>query len=255
MTVCGFVVTDQRTAFAWSDSETYLDGEPSGHVSKMAVNPLTGVVGVGAGIHVALIEAAGTMRLATGLDQVAALLPFTLCRVMEPKYWEARGLAALSADEGGSYGVVGWSAKFGRIVGYRFRTATRFAPELVHSFGSPHVAQILGLVSYAMEPADLVDAAIAQLEVVRGGHSGRFRRCPDDCRNPGGRRDGAASLRLRDRPVSRPTAGPGYPLMSRSRTREIRQFVSAGNNREARGRPFSSRAAGKSSSSRIGANA
>jgi hypothetical protein len=134
MTFCGFSVGD-GVAWAWADSETYIDGEPLPQdYRKIGIGD--GLAIVGAGWHAINEE---VRALAEGLNDVpfaraAAILQSTARKAASDKraYHEVRGERYSAESKFGIVGVYG-----GRLSGFSMDEEDGFLLREVDSWGSP----------------------------------------------------------------------------------------------------------------------
>lgn len=137
MTVIGFHLLPGGRALAWADSEIFAEGLPSGHALKLAVNTLAGTVGIGTGLVSTLREGAELIAECLTFDEVSSRLP---ARLMQASRSRAEfGVAARSSEIWQAFAIVGFSHRFGRIVGTVFDDRRDFSPELAGSFLAPSI--------------------------------------------------------------------------------------------------------------------
>ncbi len=129
MTIMGAVAVDGETALAWADSAVFSAraAAPIGHASKLSVNALACVVGVGCGWEAVAIEGANALAASLGLDELVEELPARLRRVA------GRVAPVMEKLDAGSFAdctfaATGWSRGCGRMLVVEFSALCAFEP-------------------------------------------------------------------------------------------------------------------------------
>jgi hypothetical protein len=161
MTVAGFnILPGARQALAWTDSETFIDGEPSSHMSKLAVNPLTTTIAVGTGRAALLVETAILLGKCLTFDEAVARLPGHLLDVASHV---ERDAAARSSATFHIAALVGFSHKRRHLAGVTFDSRNGFVALPARQWFAPRPPDVDA-------PDDLhgvVATSQAQLEILR----------------------------------------------------------------------------------------
>jgi hypothetical protein len=161
VTILGAHLCAPDRALIWADTQIFRDGEPAGHVCKMAINPLAIIAGVGAGRTVIARAADRAVTAATSFDELIEILPGVLrlaCSEYSTEYAQAQPRC--------TYLTVGFSHRFGRLAGFVFEEAD-YEPSLVSSFALPNVGGLASL--HPAAPEDITGLAQQQIgELQRG---------------------------------------------------------------------------------------
>jgi hypothetical protein len=127
VTILGAVALDGETALAWTDSAIFSASAsaPIGHASKLSVNALACIAGVGAGWDAVAVEGANALAASLGLDELVEELPAKLRRVA------FRVAPVMEKLDPGSFATcmfaaVGWSRQCGRMLVFEFAAASAF---------------------------------------------------------------------------------------------------------------------------------
>ena len=128
MTICGISVVSPISAVTWADSEIFTDEAPSGHACKLAVNALAGILAVATGRLALLRETAAALSDCVSFDEASVRLPERL-RQAALSYC---GMDIAARDPLGVnlHAIVGYSHRYGRVVGAIFRGDRDFEPVL-----------------------------------------------------------------------------------------------------------------------------
>lgn len=155
MTLIGIWI-ERDHAFAWADSESYDDKKPAGHVLKLAVNERMMVAGVASGQIFTMSAIKQAVAQAANFDELVDRLPTHLR--MHRNFWEAtKGIWTCA--------TVGWSRRFGRLIGAFFRTQSNYEATFVTSFSMPYVRGLKDL--YPGDASDVFSFARTQMTEVQ----------------------------------------------------------------------------------------
>jgi hypothetical protein len=159
MTILGMHLSPGgRSALMWCDTEYYQDEVAAGHVQKMAINVLLGVVIVGAGSAYTNKIAAERLQQAFNLEDLLSELSAELRHYRGSDYPSRHKTGATLA-------IAGWSHKHGRIVGFVMSGSTDYSPAPASSFSLPVITDFSSLHPENVE--DVVGTAHAQMREVR----------------------------------------------------------------------------------------
>lgn len=166
MTCTGFEVLGCGHAIAWANVEVYSNGAPDGRHCKLSINAMAGAIGIGSGRLGVLRHLQELTISGTSFDRIAALVPGALSTA-------ASDFEAAQAFAPGPTGaaLIGWSEKFGRIVGATFQSSSNFAVIApVRSWRSPAVTGSIDSVDDIPIIADRqLDAIRAEIPGATGG--------------------------------------------------------------------------------------
>jgi hypothetical protein len=127
VTVLGFHVEAPHRAFAWCDSEVFAEEDvPTGDKLKLAVNSLAACVIVGTGRWGPFRDVADDLLLYQTFDEAIAALPQAMRRAS--RAFSALEIAARAPLRSQLFAAVGFSHRYGRIVGASFNLADDFEP-------------------------------------------------------------------------------------------------------------------------------
>ena len=164
MTILGYQIASDHRATVWTDSETYgADHTPTGHVSKMAVNPLAVSVLVGTGYVWVLKRARECFVDCKTFNEALLELPDALRRaiqVMEPERLRPTRLQSAVC-------VVGFCHRSRRMAGFVLDEASMFEPTPVREVVMPHVEAPLCDDAHSM-----ISTAQRQFAALKFGVSG-----------------------------------------------------------------------------------
>lgn len=136
MTCCGFQIISPDRAVAWVDTEVFVDNAPDGHNAKLFVGALAATVAIGTGRMAIVFDAAEVVIRSLSFDDAVAALPGTLRRAV--RSYSLTEIAARAPIEGGAVALVGFSRKYGTIIGAVFPHGRDFEPVIpMRSFLSP----------------------------------------------------------------------------------------------------------------------
>jgi hypothetical protein len=167
VTVCGFHKTGDGHLFAWADSETYLDGAPSGRQRKLDVSA-GGLVGLGTGYQIEVtlfrdrVESLGMM----GFERAVELIGPTLRAQHRDKRRRMREHDQ-SYTANSKYALVGWEHGARGVV---FSETRDFVPEAAESWSSPGA----GGLTHARSAADVLAHAQRQFGAIPGAAGGHL---------------------------------------------------------------------------------
>ena len=158
MTIIGMHLSPGgKSALAWCDSEFYRDGVPGGHTQKMAINPLLGVVIVGAGTAYTNEVAAELLRAAFNLEKL-------LCDLTKD-FRKLESGSTTARYTGSCLAIVGWSHALRRIVGFTIDSKSHFAPQPASTFSLPAITDFGFLHPETAE--DVVGTTQAQMREIQ----------------------------------------------------------------------------------------
>ena len=136
MTILGYQIASEHRATVWTDSETYgADHAPTGHVSKMAVNPLAVSVLVGTGYVWVLKRARECFVDCKTFNEALLELPNVLRGAVQGMERERLRPTPLQ----NSVCVVGFCHRSRRMAGFVLDEASMFEPTPVREVVMPHV--------------------------------------------------------------------------------------------------------------------
>jgi len=161
---------DEARALLWCDSETYgakgtaIEGQPAGHVLKLAVNRKAGVAAALAG------NVAGTRRMRNAVEFVNSFDEFSdgIATYLKAERRELSGEFGEYADDlpGWTCVAAGWSRRCGRMVGMAWSSSQgRPIAERTFGYALPYVDGFYTL--HPNEPADILSLAQSQMREVR----------------------------------------------------------------------------------------
>ncbi len=172
MTIFG-IAAGSDDVVIWADTLITSSSAPASQASKLAINPLARVIGVGAG-YKTLGDAADAVVLRhQDLDTIVSKVAPAL-RSAAIKFVER----ITDEDEnwffGQCYAVVGWSQAEDRFVAYEFNPGDMFYPRRVTTFLCPRVP--IDFAGGLLQPAVLHRVASEQAAILRrcGSEVGRL---------------------------------------------------------------------------------
>lgn len=131
MTVAGAICSVTGDAIVWIDDLVSQNGGLTRSRSKLAINPLIGAVGVGAGWWRVAREGYAAVHDASDFDGLVSTLPSCLQRAN-----------ARCAEGHSEFAVIGFSHALDRLIACLFTDDDDFAPHYVTRWGSPDVPEL-----------------------------------------------------------------------------------------------------------------
>jgi hypothetical protein len=124
-----------RRGYVWCDSEIYsAQHDPAGEACKLSVNAIARTAGTGCGHRAGNAAANEALYKVTSLDAAMQVLPDVLDRA----YRDA------DRENGRSicFGLLGFSYRYNRLIGYQFPIAGHFLPRLCRCAAWPEIPDI-----------------------------------------------------------------------------------------------------------------
>jgi hypothetical protein len=159
MTIAAIFATEAKI-FAWADAEVFVGDEPiSQSKLKLFVNPIAGIVGVGAGISVMTDKAVMALLSVADFDEAAEILPDILHENFEECKKTAREFCF--SIEGFTYAVAGFSHRLKMNLVMVCSSTSNFGPRFAREWSSPQINY------YIDDECEIEWAAHAQLRELR----------------------------------------------------------------------------------------